>query len=127
MNESRHFPPEPASVTQARRFVVHALDAFSDDVIDNAELLVSELATNALRHTGSGFTVAIITTTQENVRIEVTDPGEGMPEKRHPAQMEPTGRGLHIVEALADHWEVTPASPTGKTVAFVLSGSPRQP
>jgi anti-sigma regulatory factor (Ser/Thr protein kinase) len=103
--------------------VVDALEGYPEDVIDRAELGVSELATNALRHASGGFTVKV-STTEAQLRVEVTDTGDGKPEKRNPAPLDPTGRGLRIVEALSDHWEVTPARPAGKTVAFAMSLAP---
>jgi hypothetical protein len=62
-----------------------------------------------------------VTTAETQLRVEVTDTGDGKPERRNPGPRDPTGRGLQIVEALSDHWDVTPARPAGKTVAFVLS------
>jgi anti-sigma regulatory factor (Ser/Thr protein kinase) len=123
MTETRAYPNEPASVTRARRFVVDALRGGPPDVVDTAELLVSELATNALRHGGSGFAVTVSTTATQ-VLVEVTDNGPGLPRKRNPAPLESSGRGLQIVEAIADEWEVSPRQPTGKTVAFRLSLAP---
>jgi anti-sigma regulatory factor (Ser/Thr protein kinase) len=120
MSQTRHYSPEPASVTSARRFVVDCLRGYPQELTDRAELLVSELATNALRHTGTEFTVTI-TSSEELIRVEVTDPAAGKPHRRHPARLEPNGRGLHIVDALSDSWEVVPARPQGKTVSFVLS------
>jgi len=73
-----------------------------------------------LRHAGSEFTVSI-TSSEALIRVEVTDPAAAKPRKRHPTLLEPSGRGLHIVDALSDAWEVVPARPQGKTVSFVLS------
>lgn len=120
MNQTRHFPAEATSVSQARRFVGKSLEEYSRDLVQSVELMVSELATNAVRHSHTGFEVDIGTTSDE-VRVAVTDTGAGQPRKRSPAPTDPNGRGLQIVEALADRWEVNPLRPQGKTVSFVLS------
>jgi len=122
VTEVRSYPPEPESVTKARVFVLEALRSFPEDIIDRAEIMVSELATNALRHTGTPFTVSV-STTPDHIRVEVTDAGGGRPRKQSPSPLETSGRGLQIVEALADHWEVVPAQPSGKTVLFDLHPS----
>ena len=116
---SREFPPRAASVAQARAFVVESLGGRPSDLIDKAELLVSELATNAVRHTGTEFSVRVVVT-DDRVRVEVTDTGDGQPTKRTPKPLETSGRGIQIVEAVSDEWAVTPVLPRGKTVSFVL-------
>ena len=80
--------------------------------------MVSELATNSIRHAATSFTV-IVERVPGMVRVEVIDSGEGEPKMRAPAVSDPTGRGLRIVEELADDWGVVP-TPDGKMVWFVL-------
>ena len=118
-SRSRDFPPQAASVARARAFVVQSLVGRPTELVDKAELLVSELATNAVRHTGTEFTVRVVLTA-DRVRVEVTDRGEGQPTRRTPQPLEPSGRGIQIVEAMSDEWSVTPVTPRGKTVSFVL-------
>jgi anti-anti-sigma factor len=115
----RHFPCAPGSVPEARGFVVSALIGESQEVRDRAELLVSELATNAVLHARTEFSV-VVTSAVEAIRVAVTDSGEGQPERRSPSGLEPRGRGLQIVDALSDHWGVEEAAPTGKSVSFVI-------
>src|SRR5579871_4622588 len=58
----RSYPGEAASVPKARRFIASALSALpalAADVQESVMLMVSELATNAVRHTGQRFTVCI--------------------------------------------------------------------
>ena len=72
-------------------------------------LLASELFTNSLRHSGSGLpgeTVTVTVTARTGaVRVEVADrSGPGVPELRPAGSDAEDGRGLGIVERLADRW-----------------------
>ena len=84
--------------------------------------MVSELATNCIRHTEAEFEVGV-ERTRDGIRIEVTDAAGGTPEMRSPAIDEPTGRGLRIIEMLSDAWGVDFAPAGGKTVWFTLATS----
>lgn len=86
------------------------------DVGSLAELLVSEIVTNAIEHGGSGGVVSI-EALPAGIRVEVTDHSGRLPELRHPTPEEPTGRGLAIVDRLSRWWGVEP-TPHGKTVWF---------
>ena len=68
--------------------------------------MVSELATNCVRHTVTDFTVRVERTPDE-VRVDVTDTGGGTPEVRSPEPSEPSGRGLRIVRELSDSFGIT--------------------
>jgi anti-sigma regulatory factor (Ser/Thr protein kinase) len=83
----------------------------------NAELLVSELVTNAIRHAHSDATIAI-DLTEQHVRVSVTDHGPGWPEPREPDDR-PGGYGLQFVAEIADNWG-TYRIGDGKTVWFEL-------
>ena len=63
--------------------------------------MVSELATNCIRHAEAEFEVTIESHRNE-VRVEVSDDAGGTPTKRSPAPEEPRGRGLQIVEMFSD-------------------------
>jgi anti-sigma regulatory factor (Ser/Thr protein kinase) len=89
-------------------------------LIDVAELLVSEVVTNSIRHALAGGWVSVSRSAQR-VRVEVTDTGGGTPTPRQAEPHEPTGRGLAIVEALADAWGVVEPEGRGKTVWFELA------
>lgn len=86
---------------------------------DVAELLVSELVTNAIRH-GRTACVLELTATPTVLRAAVTDRGGGAPQLRHPAPEDVSGRGLGIVEALASRWGVENLS-SGKVVWFEIN------
>jgi anti-sigma regulatory factor (Ser/Thr protein kinase) len=124
MRSVRRFPAEPDSVPAARRFATAALRDTPADVREAVELMVSELATNGVRHARTSFDLVIHRTADE-IRIEVTDRGGGSPEVRSPTPDDPTGRGLLIVDLLAKRWGVDHASASGKTVWFTVSADPR--
>ncbi|MEU9775767.1 ATP-binding protein [Streptomyces sanyensis] len=99
------------------------------DAVDVAELLASELVTNALIHTDRG---AVVTATVEDRRlhVEVRDFVAGLPVRDAPdpdpgrAPEDPplgtSGRGLILVESLADAWGVRTAQGVGKVIWFEL-------
>jgi len=120
VNGTRRFRCRPESVTAVRRFVRHSLRDQSSEVVDAAELMACELATNCVRHAHTEFELAIHS--HEQIRVEVRDTGDGRPRVRSPSPEEPSGRGLRIVDALSAAWGITP-SPPGKTVWFTLPRS----
>jgi len=115
-------PPVPPSVSAARRFVAAALRRHHavPEVIDTACLLTSELVTNALVHARSRvkLTVSVL---GRRVRVEVGDASEAQPRPRAIVDDATTGRGLHIVEAMATRWGSS-ATADGKRVWFELEG-----
>ena len=120
MSSERRFPNDAASVTAARRFVLGALDDLPPRDADAIAVMVSELAANAVRHTGSHFTVSV-DRSAERIRIAVGDSGTGDPVVRAPYPEEPSGRGLQIVQALSAEWGVIPSrGAPGKTVWFAI-------
>jgi serine/threonine-protein kinase RsbW len=120
----RTFPAIPQSVHAARRFATDALAGVHAEALESAELMVSELATNCIRHERMSFYVTISRSPRE-IRVEVTDSGSGMPAMRSPGPNDPSGRGLQIVDMLADEWGIEPEVPAGKTVWFSLAVEPR--
>lgn len=118
MKQSRRFANRPDSVRASRRFVRQCLVDASAGVSDAVELMTSELTTNCIRHAAAAFTLSIEVTSRE-VRVEVADAGSGLPSVRTPGPMDPSGRGLRIVETLSDDWGVRPATAErGKAVWF---------
>lgn len=118
MRSSRAFTAEALSVAASRRYVRDVLRGHPLADIDAVELMVSELATNSVKHAHSDFKVSINDSAGE-IRVEVRDTGRGQPVLRFPAPTEPSGRGLRIVEALSLAWG-TADSPRGKTVWFTV-------
>jgi len=123
MRRMRTFPAIPQSVHAARRFATDTLADSPEQALEAVELMVSELATNCIRHERASFHVAILRRSSE-IRVEVTDAGGGVPTMRSPGPDEPSGRGLQIVDMLSESWGVEPESPSGKTVWFTLDVSP---
>jgi anti-sigma regulatory factor (Ser/Thr protein kinase) len=107
--------PLPENVAAARRFVVDSLTGAHHGV-DDCELLVSELATNAVRHGRSMFRVGVYRRNGP-VRIEVSDHNARLPVEGGATADAQSGRGLQIVDALSLRWGVRPES-EGKTVWF---------
>jgi anti-sigma regulatory factor (Ser/Thr protein kinase) len=123
MRRERAFPLAATSATAARRFVVDALmnTGWADaDLTAEVGVIVSELASNCIRHARTGFAVTVHDT-RDSMRVEVTDTGAGVPALRSPGPLEPTGRGLQLVQALSDEWGLVPAAAGGKTVWFTIS------
>ena len=112
--------PDPSAVRRARELVAAALASWDrDDVVEVAELLTSELVSNAVVHARTAFTVSV-QADPPVARIEVHDrlPSLPMPEAA-PADESEHGRGLLLVEALASQWGARVAE-GGKVVWFVL-------
>jgi anti-sigma regulatory factor (Ser/Thr protein kinase) len=117
----RDFAAEPSSVAEARDFAVQAVARLSADGMRgrDAELIVSELVTNALRAGAHGIRVDL-RLVDENLRVSVTDDASGWPAMRQASPVDVSGRGLALVAAVADEWGVVPLQ-VGKQVWADLS------
>jgi anti-sigma regulatory factor (Ser/Thr protein kinase) len=115
------FAAEPTSATAARRFVRQTLTAsgISSNIADRAELIVSELVTNAVLHAGAGPVVSI-RIGGDDVRIEVEDTSATAPVMREYGLDASTGRGLRVVSTAASEWGVH-STAVGKSVWARLS------
>ena len=106
---------EPRSVGAARAAVVQrclqwGLGSLSDD----AQLVVSELVCNAVRHAGTDIDL-IIRARESGLRLEVSDGSTDQVQPRTATFLDEGGRGLQLVDALASHHGVR-LRPGGKTV-----------
>jgi anti-sigma regulatory factor (Ser/Thr protein kinase) len=115
------YDPRPAAVREARAEVRKQLEGWGladqEDVMDAAELLVSELATNALLHSASRFRLTL-TAAHGVLRCEVADTGRRTPQVLDAGTSE-SGRGMFLVNALARRWGCHQDG-QGKTVWFEL-------
>ncbi|WP_406727812.1 ATP-binding protein [Streptomyces sp. GD-15H] len=111
------------SVPRARALLHAALSGWgiNQEVLGDAELVLSELVTNALRvpvPSDRQIGVRIARSMADGLlRLEVSDAGGGCPEVRAPGEDETGGRGLLLVAALAHRWGYEErAAGIGKTV-----------
>jgi anti-sigma regulatory factor (Ser/Thr protein kinase) len=103
-NETRDFGAGSGEPRAARSFVVGALARHGlDALVDDAALIVSELATNALLHGGTAFSVTV-SGRAGRVRLSVRDHSPVLPMRRITTLLSPSGRGLRLVAALAQAW-----------------------
>ena len=102
----RTLPPRAASAAAARRLVSEALESTPyADAVDNARVAVSELVTNALVHAGTDIGVQVCVD-GDGVLVEVEDGNPQVPAFRAHSRESGTGRGLRMVEDLADEWGI---------------------
>ncbi|MFI7300182.1 SpoIIE family protein phosphatase [Streptomyces sp. NPDC050121] len=114
---------EPEQIAVARQQLRELLhDWTCADQVDTAVLLVSETLTNVLVHTDAdALLVAEVTGAagERRLRIEVTDTSDDLPHKRRPGELASSGRGLVLIELLADTWGVAPRG-EGKSIWFEI-------
>jgi anti-sigma regulatory factor (Ser/Thr protein kinase) len=124
---SQQFSSTRRGARLARHLALHQLNGWGvppgTEVFEAAETVVAELAANAVTHgcvSGRDFELRIVLS-RATLRIEVSDtrserrppgPGELLP----PGPLAESGRGLPMVEAVADRWAVVDRFPVGKTV-----------
>lgn len=142
MSDTLDFEPLPSSVRSARLFVVDRLQEWRcDDLVDKVALLTSELATNAVVHTGQPYSVTV-ERRGPGVRVEVADRTDELPHVPdvidldavlagggHPLDAPDAGdagrwfSGLGIVDRTASSWGAETLPGPGKIVWFEVMGS----
>ncbi|MEU9558691.1 ATP-binding protein [Streptomyces fumanus] len=126
------FPSTRRGARLARLLTVTELRSrdVSQDLTERAELVVAELAANAVLHgrvPGRCFLLTLaLDPAAGRLRVEVSDARGDLRPLPSPAgagvdPLSTTGRGLSLVAALADHWDCVPYPPGGKTVRADLS------
>ncbi len=109
-------PQELASVREARSFVRARLSEWGlDALLDDAFIVVSELAANAITHADSSYRVRLALS-DAVLRIEVRDGGSGTPEPQPLSMTEEHGRGLLMVAALSASWGIEESQDKQKVV-----------
>ncbi|MCU1485777.1 MAG: peptidylprolyl isomerase [Actinomycetia bacterium] len=115
-------PPVVASARRARALVTEQLEQWGEtDLVETAQLCVSEIVTNAVVHAGTPVHLEV-QLLADRVRVEVGDGGAAPPEKVDADDEDVHGRGIAIVEMLSAAWGVEPLD-DGKCVWFELERS----
>jgi anti-sigma regulatory factor (Ser/Thr protein kinase) len=105
-SHENRFADDPRSASQARAFVREHLVAHGlEGLVDDVGLVVSELATNAVRHARTPFTVSL-TGAKDSVVVGVEDGSAGVPEQLPSRPHALGGRGLDIVDQVSGDWGV---------------------
>jgi anti-sigma regulatory factor (Ser/Thr protein kinase) len=119
-----NFPNDASSPGAARRLVADALLQWghAQELSESIALVVSELATNAVRHARSPFSV-LARSDQHVIRISVRDASAVLPTLREPDPQAGPGIGLQMVDALAGAWGVE-VTAGGKAVWAQLALKP---
>ncbi|WP_079074630.1 SpoIIE family protein phosphatase [Streptomyces atriruber] len=124
-------PSDPEALAEARHLIRAAVRAWgAGERADEIELVADEMITNALMHTdGSAIvTLRVLTGTERRLRVDVEDSSSALPRRRDAGDSGVSGRGLLLVDRLADVWGVD-ARGGGKSVwcEFVVpAGEPRE-
>ena len=109
---------DPDDLIGARHLITEHLRRWQCAEPEDAALVVSELATNAVRHAGGAVQITVTHDT-DHIRIEIHDHRSERPHLRAPST-EPGGLGLHIVDQLSRRWG-SQATITGKLVWAVIA------
>ncbi|QZY30616.1 ATP-binding protein [Nocardioides coralli] len=116
-------PAEPTSAGRARRLVREVVAGRGQhELLEAAELAISEIVTNALVHAGTAMRLRILAA-DRRLRFELEDGGSRLPHPRDFGPSASTGRGLRLVDQLVSRWGAH-ASPIGKVVWFEISEDP---
>lgn len=109
-------PRDLLSVREARRFLRDVVDRWGvGEVEDAAQLVVSELVTNAITHAASACQLRL-SRSRSTVRVEVVDAGSGTPDPQPETLSGEHGRGMHIVSVLSVAWGTELLAEGGKVV-----------
>ncbi|WP_327246151.1 ATP-binding protein [Streptomyces sp. NBC_01320] len=119
------FEAEPAAVRDLRRVVRGQLTEWClPAFVEEAELAVSELAANVIKHVGRGAAATLVLEAAgDRLRIELHDTSYRVPVLGSAACDDECGRGLHLLAGMAVDWG-TLLTATGKAVWCELSGDP---
>ncbi|MGW5736116.1 MULTISPECIES: ATP-binding protein [Streptomyces] len=119
------FEAVPAELRLLRKTVRCMLSRWgADAVADDAELAVTELATNIIKHVGEGAVAALVLESKEGrLRVELHDKSHTVPMTKIEVTDMECGRGLHLLSAMSLDWG-TLLTATGKAVWCELSLEP---
>ena len=116
---THRLPATKQAPQDARALVAAQLDeSLTPEQKEVALLLVSELVTNAVRHAESDVIQVGVRTDRSRPSGHLTDESPETPRQQSPGLDEPGGRGLMIVDQLAQAWGVDPLPGDGKRIWF---------
>jgi anti-sigma regulatory factor (Ser/Thr protein kinase) len=118
----RMFVAAPAALRDVRQFVRGVMRGWGEQELDTAEVVASELATNAVQHARSPFRVSI-SRGSSTIRIAVRDTSFALPEQLLGDVARPGGRGVQLVVSLSRAWGIRD-EPDGKTVWADVARAP---
>jgi anti-sigma regulatory factor (Ser/Thr protein kinase) len=117
-------PMSPFLARRHTRFFLDSCRGISSETAETAELLVSELVTNAVRFTGNSGRASLISLSLRQFRdgllIEVYDAGRNPPVRSSAGEYAEGGRGLALIEALSKEWSYVFLPGGGKVVYCLL-------
>jgi anti-sigma regulatory factor (Ser/Thr protein kinase) len=119
------FEPVAPSVPAAREYVLTTSSVRDPHSSQRLAILASELVTNAVLHARTAFFLKV-EQVNDSIRVTVTDQSLELPVLKNHGAMSATGRGLHLVDSLADRWGFEPL-PDGKAVWFEITDSQHDP
>ncbi|HYZ12495.1 MAG TPA: ATP-binding protein [Actinomycetota bacterium] len=125
-------PRDLGTPAQGRRLLESALESFPESVLADAQLLLTEVLSNAILHgsAGAGARIDVSVEADESiVRVTVTDPSPQFPRPaiHAPDPLAASGWGLYLLERLATQWGVEDAPDGGSAVWFELRVSRSHP
>jgi anti-sigma regulatory factor (Ser/Thr protein kinase) len=113
-------PMEPTAAKKARDFLAElCCNRHEARVLEDAQLLVSELVGNAVRHGAPPIELEVRCAGGDALQVRVRDAAAGGPTPRAADADAEGGRGLALVDLLSDAWGTEP-EPDGKAVWFCL-------
>ncbi|MFF5787055.1 ATP-binding protein [Streptomyces sp. NPDC012693] len=122
--------PDPAEVGRARRWARSRLAGSGigadEPLAETLVLLISELVTNAVVHTGCPAVLRMLFAAEGGVRVEVADTSDRPPRPRYAEGEDTNGRGLELVDGLADRWGWEPEG-VGKSIWCEVDRAPAAP
>ncbi|MGC9494871.1 ATP-binding protein [Streptomyces sp. WG7] len=105
-------PATPAAASTARHRAVYAIalwdEGLGTEVVRTAELVISELVTNAVQYAGTRSVSLTVRLDVDVLRIEVCDASPVLPQPGLPDADSEGGRGLFLVAALSDRYHAEP-------------------
>jgi two-component sensor histidine kinase len=118
--------PEPTAGSAARRELLAGNGTLPSSVRDDVLLLVTELVSNAVRHSSAGPDGLVrveLRRGTDMVRVAVSDEGTGFLAKAPRERNEAEGWGLALIDRIADRWAVTPTA-SGTCAWFEIGYEP---